>query len=82
MSDQIRYFVDQDHDCHWYIVPSHREDEWNAWLAIPSDDERSWDVPEWATEVGGAPNRVTFIDPVNGSTPTPPPSETAKGDER
>ena len=67
MSDAIRnrrYFLDQDNDSHWYIVPLDRKEDWEAWLSIPTDDERGWDVPEFAVTVGGAPQQVTFSDPL------------------
>lgn len=54
------YFLTQDNDAHWYVVPVEREREWNEWCDIPPDDERSWDAPEWAHRVGGAPCLVHF----------------------
>lgn len=64
MSEMERFFLGQDNDCHWYVIPDARRDEWHTWLNIPDDDERSWDAPEWAKPVGGAPGWVTFSDPV------------------
>ena len=57
-----RFFMDTDGDSHWYVIPEDKRAEWDAFCAIPSDDERSWDVPEWATRVGGSPTLVTFTD--------------------
>lgn len=59
-----RFFLAQDDDCHWYVVPSDRQAEWDAWRAIPTDDERSWTPPDFARQVGGSPTLVTFTDPV------------------
>jgi hypothetical protein len=53
----------QDNDCHWYVVPLANCAEWEAWLEIPEDDERAWDVPTFAKPVGGSPILVTFTDP-------------------
>lgn len=61
--DRPRYFLDTDNDGHWHIVPIARGGEWHVWLAIPSDDEVSWTVPEWAKSVGGSQTLVTFEDP-------------------
>jgi|GEM_PF-3070965 len=54
------YFLSQDNDSHWYVVPRSKQKEWEAWLDIPEDDEASWDVPSFAEEVGGSPELVSF----------------------
>ncbi len=59
----MRYFLDTDNDSHWFIVPLYRRKEWEAFLEIPSEDERSWTVPTWAIEVGGSPTTVSFAEP-------------------
>jgi hypothetical protein len=53
-----RFFIDCDDDGHWYVVPVAMRPAWEVWL-----DEDPNDVPEWAREVGGAVNYVTFSDP-------------------
>lgn len=58
-----RFILSQDNDCHWYVVPVSKQDEWEAWLEIPEDDERAWNVPDFAQPVGGSPRLVTFSDP-------------------
>ena len=58
-----RYFLAQDNDAHWYIVKNDKRTQWEAWLCIPSDDERSWDAPEYTKAIGGSPSMVTFTDP-------------------
>lgn len=55
-----RYFLAGDNSGHDYVVPVEHKEEWFAWLEIPEDDERSWDVPEFATQVDGG---LTFTDP-------------------
>ena len=36
-----RFFLSQDGDCHWFIVPVAKRDEWYEWKEIDGDDERS-----------------------------------------
>lgn len=43
-----------DNDSHRYIIPADKRAEWAEWLAIPSDDERSWDTPSFAERIDGA----------------------------
>jgi hypothetical protein len=59
-----RFFLSTDGSGHWYVVPLAREAEWDAWRDIAEDDERGWEVPEFARPVGGTPRLVTFTDPV------------------
>jgi len=59
----MRYFLDRDESCHWYIVPEPRRADWEAFLALPAEDERSWEVPEWVTPLQGSPSRLTFTNP-------------------
>lgn len=49
------YVEAKDNDCHRYQIPSSKAGEWDKFLEIPSDDERSWDVPEWAERIDGMP---------------------------
>lgn len=58
-----RYFIDSDHDGHWYIIPEANRDQWRHWLNIPQHDERSWQVPEFASDLIGGPSNFTFTDP-------------------
>lgn len=50
----------QDSDSHWYVIPADKNDEWEEFVTIPEDDERSWDVPAYAVAVGGSPSLVKF----------------------
>jgi hypothetical protein len=43
--------MDQDDDCHWYIIEADKRKEWDAWLNLDSEDETSWNVPEFAQEI-------------------------------
>jgi hypothetical protein len=58
-----RFFLDQDDSGHWYIIPAERRGEWERFMEIPSDDEASWKVPEWAKPTGCGPNYIEFSDP-------------------
>ena len=55
----IRFFLSQDNDSHWYLIREDHRKQWEDFLDIPSDDERSWDVPDWAIPIDG-PHRITF----------------------
>jgi hypothetical protein len=57
-----RFFAAQDNDSHWYLVPVAIRAEWDAWMGIPSEDERSWTPPSGAREIDG-PHTLTFTDP-------------------
>ena len=54
------YFLSQDNDSHWYVIPSEKEEDWNDFLDIDEDDEASWDIPDWADAIGGSPSLVRF----------------------
>lgn len=42
-----------DNDGHRYQIPSSKREEWFKWCEIPSEDERSWDVPGFAERIDG-----------------------------
>jgi hypothetical protein len=58
-----RYFLNTDNDSHWYLIPTEKREEWENWCELPEGDENSWNVPEWAEALGGAPNQVEFENP-------------------
>lgn len=58
-----RYMMAQDSDCHWYVIPVAKQQEWYDWCDIPTDDERAWTPPELAKETGGCYSLVTFTNP-------------------
>jgi hypothetical protein len=60
MEGTEEHILTQDNDGHWYIIPSDREKDFNEWLSIDPDDERSWTPPEYSLEVGGSPTLVKF----------------------
>ena len=51
------------HRGNWYVVPVDKSEEWEEWLSLDSDDQRSWVVPDYAQAVGGSPSMVSFSDP-------------------
>ncbi len=61
--DNTRFCLVTDNDCHWFIIPADKRDEWNEWCDIDSDDERAWDAPDFARDLGGSPSSVTFENP-------------------
>jgi len=60
MKNEPRYILVRDNDSHWYVIPCDMTEQWESWLSIDSDDERSWEAPEFAEIVGGSPSLVTF----------------------
>ena len=47
------YMEVKDNDSHRYIIPYENLADWDTFMEIPSDDERSWDVPEFAQRIDG-----------------------------
>lgn len=60
IEDHEGYYLSQDNDCHWYVIPTEHRDEWHDFLNLDTDDPTSWDVPEWAYSVGGSPSLIVF----------------------
>jgi hypothetical protein len=56
-----RFFIGHDQSGHEYLVPLGRIHAWRDWCAIDEDDERSWDVPDFARRIDGG--ALTFTDP-------------------
>jgi hypothetical protein len=57
-----RFFAAQDDSGHWYVVPVAIRAEWDAWVQIPSDDDRAWTPPAGVRDIDG-PHLLTFTDP-------------------
>lgn len=69
MSTPHPYVIVSDNDCHKYVIPREKRDDWAAWLDTPAPDLdlpedqidfTAWNVPEWAEPVGGSADLVTF----------------------
>lgn len=56
----MKFFLSQDNDGHWYIVQAARRDDWLTWLEQDEDEEASWEEPDFAERLGGAPDLVEF----------------------
>lgn len=56
-----RHYLTRDNDAHWYVVPVERSEEWEDWLALDSDDQRSWETPAWAKRVD-SPSTLSFAE--------------------
>ncbi len=54
----MRYFLDTDEDCHWYLIPDTMRIEWNNWCR--SDAGEYTEAPKWARSLGHHPNMITF----------------------
>lgn len=52
------YVEVQDNDGHRYIIPYEKLSEWEEFVDLPSDDERSWDTPDFAEYLDGS--RIVF----------------------
>lgn len=55
-----RFFLDNDNDGHWYIIPVDKISEWEEWSNLSEDNEDSWDTPDFAIPIGGSPTLITF----------------------
>ena len=64
-----KYCLRSDGDGHNYIVPVSRLKEWDEWSEIPSEDERAWDVPNYAHSLGGWPGQIHFENPTIDGKP-------------
>lgn len=53
------HFLVQDDDCHWYIIPFEKTEEWYKFLE--SDDAELGVEPEWAKRVDG-PHRILIYE--------------------
>lgn len=56
-----RFTLIQDNDCHWFIIPAEKKQEFNVWLE--SVDAELGISPEWAFHFGSGPEQVTFTNP-------------------
>lgn len=54
------FYLSQDNDSHWYVIPFSKKEEWYEFLELDTDDPLSWEVPEWADSIGGSYTNVIF----------------------
>lgn len=62
MDKEERFFISSDNSGHNYLIPLDRRVQWLKFLDIPEEDERSWDVPDWARRLEG--EMLTFSNPI------------------
>lgn len=56
------YFLSQDNDCHWYLIPLNEKASWQTFLNFPEGSEDSWNLPPFAQRVDG-PHAICFSNP-------------------
>lgn len=55
-----KYFLDNDDDGHWYLIPVSRSEDWQRWV----DNDYNWEddfcseASNWM--IGGHPNKIEF----------------------
>ena len=63
-----RFCLVQDNCSHWYVIPVLQIPNWSRFCSYADNDERNWNVPEFAKAVGGSPILVSFVDPIIETT--------------
>ena len=58
--NEPRWILQNDDDGHWYVIPADKKDEFQEWSCGGYETQPQ---PEWASQVGGHPNNVTFSAP-------------------
>lgn len=57
---EVRYRLIQDESCHWYVIRTDQEDEFNAWQDAMAGCEK-WNGHDFSNDaIGGSPGLVTF----------------------
>jgi hypothetical protein len=72
MKKPTQHCLTSDNEGHWYVIPAHRKEEFDAWIdslnTYDCDSEedvlvdfcQELEQPDWAIRVGGAPSNVKF----------------------
>lgn len=58
--DAPKFFMDQDNACHWYMIRADKRKDWQIWVELDETDEKSWHVPDYATQLSGSPKYIEF----------------------
>ena len=58
-TEEIKYCLIQDNDCHWYVVPVDKKEEAYAYFEKCENYEPA-EFPDFLVEVGGSPSMVRF----------------------
>lgn len=56
MTNHQKFLLVQDNDCHWYIIPEDKKNEFDSWVEIICSgdmDDEGYIQPEWAKPVDG-----------------------------
>ena len=61
MTNRKKYFLDQDEDCHWYIIPNENRAEWDIWTNLDPHKKEAWIVPIFAEAIDGFPSSIAFF---------------------
>ena len=54
------YFIDNDDNGHWYVLPAARREEWDSWLDKITNSPAAPVLPAWATYINGPANLIEF----------------------
>lgn len=73
------YTEAHDNDGHRYQIPNSKTEEWKEFCEIPEEDERSWEVPEWAERIDGKEIKQHGMNKLINSIRN---SDSAKGEEK
>ena len=46
-----KFYLSSDWDCHEYLVPLNKKEEFEKWAELSDDDEAKWESPEYAISV-------------------------------
>lgn len=55
----LKFFISQDHEDNYYMIPAQNRQDWNDWLGLEYPDE----LPEFAETVGDDPAWMEFENP-------------------
>ena len=59
----MKYYIDCDQDCYWFVIPENKRDEWRLFLDEQDAEYNEGNYvapPEWAKHVGEDLCKVTF----------------------
>lgn len=64
-----KYFLDNDDDGHWYLVPVEEREAFEEWLDSDVDEHHIFTAKAYEYMIGGHPNKIEFyLDFDNGET--------------
>lgn len=60
----MKYRFMQDDDCHWYLIPADKHQEFGDWVYGDEGVVAGTPQPEWAEMLSGSPSEYNFAAPV------------------